>query len=109
MKKGLFGWSVLAVAVLLLGIGCPAWGADVIKIGVIGPMQFTQGEGHWNGATMAADEINAHLLDHDILGGWALGETNPEMKNCLLIAVTEMNTRQEIDRLVDALAEASNV
>jgi branched-chain amino acid transport system substrate-binding protein len=30
-----------------------------IKIGVIGPMQFVQGHGHWNGATIAAEEINA--------------------------------------------------
>ena len=58
---------------------------------------------------ISADEINAHLLEHDILGGLALGETNPEMKNCLLIAVTEMNSRQEIDRLVEVLAEASHV
>jgi len=35
-----------------------AWAADPIKIGIIGPMQFTQGEGHWNGATLAAEEIN---------------------------------------------------
>ncbi len=28
------------------------------KVAVIGPMQFTQGQGHWNGATMAAEEIN---------------------------------------------------
>jgi len=33
--------------------------AQDIKIGVIGPMQFVQGKGHWNGATMAADELNA--------------------------------------------------
>jgi branched-chain amino acid transport system substrate-binding protein len=33
--------------------------AQDIKIGVIGPMQFVQGIGHWNGATMAAEEINA--------------------------------------------------
>src|SRR4030066_1892079 len=33
--------------------------AQVIKIGVIGPMKFVQGIGHWNGATMAAEEINA--------------------------------------------------
>ena len=39
-------------------MGVYAWGADSIKIGVIGPMQFTQGEGHWNGATLAAEEIN---------------------------------------------------
>jgi branched-chain amino acid transport system substrate-binding protein len=35
-----------------------AFGQD-IKIGVIGPMQFVQGKGHWNGATMAAEELNA--------------------------------------------------
>jgi len=36
-----------------------ASGQDTIKIGVIGPMQFVQGIGQWNGATMAAEEINA--------------------------------------------------
>ena len=30
-----------------------------IKIGVIGPMKFVQGQGHWNGAVLAAEEINA--------------------------------------------------
>jgi len=40
-------------------IGFSAWGADVIKIGVIGPMNFMQGKGHWNGALMAQEEINA--------------------------------------------------
>jgi branched-chain amino acid transport system substrate-binding protein len=39
-------------------IGFPAWAVDEIKIGVIGPMQFTQGQGHWNGAVLAAEEIN---------------------------------------------------
>jgi len=36
-----------------------ASGQDTIKIGVIGPMKFVQGISHWNGATMAAEEINA--------------------------------------------------
>ena len=31
---------------------------NYIKIGVIGPMQFVQGEHHWLGAEMARDEIN---------------------------------------------------
>jgi branched-chain amino acid transport system substrate-binding protein len=35
-----------------------AFGRD-IKIGVIGPMKFVQGIGQWNGATMAAEELNA--------------------------------------------------
>jgi len=39
--------------------GPTAQGADVIKIGVIGPMNFMQGQSQWNGAQMAAEEINA--------------------------------------------------
>jgi branched-chain amino acid transport system substrate-binding protein len=38
--------------------GFPAWSEDMVKIGVIGPTNFVQGKGHWNGANMAADEIN---------------------------------------------------
>lgn len=54
-RFGLIVWLCLA----LLTVGIPAWGQNTIKIGVIGPMQFSQGQGHWNGAVMAADEINA--------------------------------------------------
>ena len=49
---------VMACVAVFFLIG-PAWGAKTIKIGVIGPMQFVQGKGHWNGATRAAEEINA--------------------------------------------------
>lgn len=54
--------SALAVVVLmglLCALALPAGAAQPIKIGVLGPMAFTQGEGHWNGATLAAEEINA--------------------------------------------------
>jgi branched-chain amino acid transport system substrate-binding protein len=51
---GIVFWSFA----LVLFLGFHAWSADPIKIGIIGPMKFTQGEGHWNGATMAAEEIN---------------------------------------------------
>lgn len=53
---------LLACSLLLLiavGCGTTEEEAKVIKIGVIGPMQFVQGEHHWYGATMARDEINA--------------------------------------------------
>ena len=59
------GFSLALIACLLLIlVAVPACvpGAEeakVIKIGVIGPMQFVQGEHHWYGATMARDEINA--------------------------------------------------
>lgn len=56
-KKRIF---VLAMASLFtIGSFSLALGQDVIKIGVIGPMKFVQGIGHWNGATMAAEELNA--------------------------------------------------
>ena len=59
MKRSKTGWFVMVAVCLVLAIGVPAWAADVIKIGVIGPMNFVQGKGHWNGATMAAEELNA--------------------------------------------------
>ena len=55
-----------------------------------------------------AAEVNEHLLAHDILGGFELGQDYPELENELLVAVTEMNSRHEIDYLIDVLGEASN-
>jgi len=52
-------------------------------------------------------EINDHLLEHGIIGGYDLENTYPKMKNCMLIAVTEMNSKEEIDALVEVLAEVS--
>lgn len=52
-----------------------------------------------------ASEINLHLLEHGILGGYDLGQDYPGMQDHMLIAVTEMNSREEIDALVDVLAE----
>jgi branched-chain amino acid transport system substrate-binding protein len=58
--KNLKSLLVIILAFFLVMTFCfPAWSAKKIKIGVIGPMQFVQGKGHWNGAVMAAEEINA--------------------------------------------------
>lgn len=54
------------------------------------------------------EEINAQLLDYDILGGYDLGQDYPELENHMLVAVTEMNSKSEIDMLVEALQEVSN-
>jgi glycine dehydrogenase subunit 1 len=53
-------------------------------------------------------EINASLLEEGILGGYDLGEDYPELANHMLVAVTEMNSREDIDLLADVLAEVSN-
>ena len=59
MKRSKVGWMMIAALCLVLALALPARAADVIKIGVIGPMNFVQGQGHWNGASMAAEEVNA--------------------------------------------------
>ena len=59
MKKRYCLRVVLPVLLVIMAFGLPAWAAGTIKIGVIGPMNFVQGKGHWNGAVMAAEEINA--------------------------------------------------
>ena len=41
--------------------------------------------------------------EHDIVAGYDLSCDYPEWDNSMLVAVTEMNTREEIDRLVAAL------
>jgi len=50
-------WAAVLVVSMSLSVG--AQGVKKIRIGVIGPMKYVQGQGHWNGAIMAADEINA--------------------------------------------------
>ncbi len=54
------------------------------------------------------DGINDHLLEHGILGGYELGQDYPGLPDHLLVAVTEMNTREEIDALVEVLAEVTH-
>lgn len=53
-------------------------------------------------------EVNAHLLEHGILGGYDLGQDYPALKDHMLIAVTEMNSKEDIDTLVNVLSEASH-
>ena len=54
------------------------------------------------------EEVNEHLLEHGILGGYDLGQDYPALKDHMLIAVTEMNSKEEIDMLVEALSEISH-
>jgi glycine dehydrogenase subunit 1 len=56
----------------------------------------------------SAADVNAHLLEHGILGGYDLGHDYPTLSDHLLIALTEMNTKEEIDTLVEVLSEAQH-
>jgi glycine dehydrogenase subunit 1 len=55
-----------------------------------------------------AAEINNFLLESNIIGGYDLGQDFPGLENCILFAVTEMNTKEQIDCLVDVLGEVTN-
>jgi glycine dehydrogenase subunit 1 len=54
------------------------------------------------------DDLIMHMLEHGIIAGYDLSVDYPELKNHLLVAVTEMNTREEIDILCEALAEKNH-
>jgi glycine dehydrogenase subunit 1 len=53
-------------------------------------------------------EVNARLYEQfGIVGGYDLGNDYPHLKDHMLIAVTEINTRASIDRMVLALRKAA--
>ncbi len=52
-------------------------------------------------------EINAALREQGIIGGYDLGATYPHLGSAMLVCVTEMNTRDDIDALVAALGALS--
>jgi len=49
---------------------------------------------------VSVERVNGELLADKIVGGAELGRWYPGLADCLLIAVTEKRTRQDIDRLI---------
>ncbi|MDP6543279.1 MAG: aminomethyl-transferring glycine dehydrogenase subunit GcvPA [Phycisphaerae bacterium] len=52
---------------------------------------------------MEADKVIRGLLNRGLAAGFPLGRYFPEMNNCLLVAITEKRTKEEIDFLVHSL------
>lgn len=50
-------------------------------------------------------ELNLALERHGIVGGYDLSQDYPQLGNAMLIAVTELNSKADIDALVQALKE----
>lgn len=48
-------------------------------------------------------EINDKLLKNNIIGGLELEKYYPEMKDCLLFCVTEVITKQDMDKLIEII------
>jgi len=54
-------------------------------------------------------EINDYLLEEwSIIGGYDLGQDYAHLQDHMLLCVTEMNSREEIDTLVEALGEVTS-
>jgi glycine dehydrogenase subunit 1 len=51
-------------------------------------------------------QVNRALLGKRIIGGMELGRFYPELADCLLLCVTEENSREEIDALCKAMGGA---
>ena len=54
-----------------------------------------------------AKKINEELLKSNIIGGLELSNYYPEFENCLLLCVTELNTREGLDKLVEVVKECN--
>lgn len=49
--------------------------------------------------------VNKKLAEHGFIGGFDLGEISPDFDNHMLIAVTELRTKEEIDTFVEKAGE----
>jgi branched-chain amino acid transport system substrate-binding protein len=83
-----------ALAFLGLALAGPSWSQD-IKIAVLGPMAFVQGENHWAGAEMARDEINK-------AGGIQVGKT----KRRIELVKVDTNEIQSVPDATNAMERA---
>lgn len=59
----------------------------------------------FNETGMTVEEINKKLLQYKIFGGKDLSIEFPELGQCALYCVTEIHTKKDIDRFVNAVAE----
>ena len=53
-------------------------------------------------------ELNERLLDAGILGGYDLSQDYPGLEDTMLVAVTEMSRKDDIDYLVEVLEEVAH-
>lgn len=85
---------LVSIAATGLAISAPSWSQN-IKISVLGPMAFVQGENHWAGAEMARDEINK-------AGGISVGGTRRQIE----IIKTDTNEIQSVPDATNAIERA---
>ncbi|MGT0198137.1 hypothetical protein ACVNPZ_13740 [Staphylococcus aureus] len=53
-------------------------------------------------------QVNEELVKYNIIGGFDLGVVSDDFKNHMLIAVTELRTKDEIDTFVEKAGELND-
>jgi glycine dehydrogenase subunit 1 len=76
-----------------------------IKCPVFQSTHFKEFVVNFDGTNKTVAEINKALLKRKIFGGKELTNEFPELGNSALYCITEVHTKNDIDRLVDALRE----
>jgi glycine dehydrogenase subunit 1 len=61
----------------------------------------------FGGSGRTVVDINAALRERGIFGGGDLSRSHPDLGQSALYCVTEVHTQEDIDRLVEALAEVT--
>ncbi|MCK4431128.1 MAG: aminomethyl-transferring glycine dehydrogenase subunit GcvPA [Candidatus Aminicenantes bacterium] len=59
----------------------------------------------FNDTGMVVKDINIYLREHRIFGGKDLSREFPELGNCAMYCITEIHTKDDIDKLVQALSD----
>ena len=80
---------LFSIAATGLAFSAPSW-SQSIRIAILGPMAFVQGENHWAGAEMARDEINK-------AGGVAVGGRKRQVE------IVKVDTNE-----IQSVSDASN-
>lgn len=68
-------------------------------------VSFKEFVADFSGTGKTVKEINDKLLEKNIVGGLDLSGVYDGMENNMLVCVTEIHSKQDIDKFVDALAE----
>ena len=66
---------------------------------------FTEFVVNFDGTQKTAAEVNQALLEKDIFGGKDLSIEFPSLGQCIMVCVSEVHSRADLDRLAAALME----
>jgi len=76
-----------------------------LKVPIFDASHFNEFTLNCDDTGMSVAKLNAGLLKRDIQGGKPLRGEFPELGETSLMCVTELHTKEDIDHLIDALAE----